>query len=313
MPEVWLPYLDVSISFKLSSSQLGEVIEPATAVAPPQAIEAEAYIGDWSSITKSIAASMGLKQLKLSDSGFKESVIDGELIKFPAGIERAIMICSVRVDPAFGFTGPHWLFAKAIGPEDAFLKRSEQEWRLGEELGWFSKRVLEESGAKALCYFGNGSRAIFGRADEALGKIEEAMVKVKPSRERQLVIASAGGVPYDETFNESLYGLYQALVLTSEGGTLVYLAGSRSGLGDDRTLERISGKGQASPLLDSVLGLAHKKGISVYMVSGLPFYYLNALGFVPFTTAQSAVDKAIREGQKATVIKEASTIFIEKR
>lgn len=310
MPEVWLPYLDVNVSFKASSSQIDEAFEPAQAP-PPQPPGAEYYIGDGLSTTDEIARSMGLRPLELQGSAVRESVIDGELIRFPQLIERSALICSVRVDPAYGFTGPHWLFARAVGPEEAFLKRSERAWRLGEELEWFSRRVLDESGASALCYFGRGQRGVSGRASDVLGSLSGLMTRIR-ARERRLVVASAGGLPYDETFSASLYGLYQALLAVGEGGTLVYLAGSRRGLGDDGILRHISGHGDPPGLLGQALELARRRRVSVYLVSGLPSYYIKALGFVGFSTLQSAVEEALRSSQKVTVIKEASTVLVER-
>ncbi len=313
MPEIWLPYLDVNVSFKVNSSQIEQVFEAVAADAPPQSLDAETYIGDGSLVTKTIAESRGLKAFEQGNVAPRESVIDGELIRFPAGLEKAILVCGVRVDQYFGFTGPHWLLAKALNLEDAFLKRSSLPWNLSEELEWFSKRVLEESGTKALCYFGNGSRAVFGKAHEVLSGIKGLLPRIRLARGKEAVIASAGGMPYDETFYNSLFGLYQSSLMVSDGGTLVYISGSKGGFGDDDALRYISGKAKPGALLDVVLRSTTGRGVSVYIVSGLPFSYMRSLGFLPFTTLQAAVDKALASAQKATVIKEASTIFVDKR
>ncbi|MBS7655651.1 DUF2088 domain-containing protein [Candidatus Bathyarchaeota archaeon] len=147
---------------------------------------------------------------------------------------------------------------------------------------------------------GEVANVILGELNEVLVK-EEAFInealKVEVEGEAGLAIGSAGGDFFDSSFLNSLPGLKSLSDAVKNGGTIVYLAECRSGLGFKPIIKKQSRKTEDAyaifeRLIQSFISKVLDKA-KVYLISSLPNYYAREiLGVKPCETVNAALKSA---------------------
>jgi nickel-dependent lactate racemase len=145
---------------------------------------------------------------------------------------------------------------------------------------------------------GNVANIILGSLNEVLIKeeafIEEAL-KIEVEDKASLAIGSAGGEVFDLNFLKALPGLKNLSDIIEDGGTVVYLAECRNGLGFKPMVRKRIEKTRRS-IYEGFEGLIQSfiykilDKVKVYLVSSLPNYYAREiLGVKPCETVNAAL------------------------
>ncbi len=314
MPEVWIPYGEVEISLRLKHENYDGVIEPLTINGYDADIHDALYY-----ITDGKRTSLELLEKKfnsLKQFNFKkysESIIDGVLVKIPENIEKTLVTCAVRLDPLYGFTGPHSVLVSLLGLEREILNRNEKEGTFvtGPSVN-FATRVLEEAKPYAMCYFGGTSeRILIGPAVDVFKRIQEAFLKMSiKQRKHKFIVASAGGRPYDDTLYESLIAAYNLLPFLDNDGDIILASECQNGLGDEglrRLTLGLSSNSLASQILDKL-----KKQARLTLVSSLPNALMGRLGISGYSSLTEAFELIESRNSwklKAWIVKETATLY----
>jgi hypothetical protein len=306
MPEIWLPYGEQEVSLKLKREDIDEVVS----IKPPESIsektEVKYYITDGSEFSENLIKERMPELKPLEVTNFKkEEIVDGYLFSYPEALKETLVVCSVRLDPVYWFKGPHSVIAEAFGAREEVIKRKEKQGACEEDGAvWFSKRLLETSGAKAFCYFGNKGNFIMGDGVTVYERLKEFFTNhVQKHREKEFVIASAGGFPYDINLKESLLSFYGIFGVLEEGSDVLLLAKCNNGLGDEGLRSAILGINSESQALKVLKELQSKA--KVHMVTSLPFVYLRKLGIEGYNSLTEAYEKIRKEKKKVFLVENA--------
>ncbi|MEM3571422.1 MAG: nickel-dependent lactate racemase [Candidatus Bathyarchaeia archaeon] len=139
-------------------------------------------------------------------------------------------------------------------------------------------------------------------------KFLDEICKVKVEKKADIAIISAGGNPYDLTFDQASKCLQNIIDSVNENGVIILLAECSNGYGDEvffnsmkkfkNSFEEfkheikkrfVIGYQKAYFLIKSL------EKFKIYLVSTLPDYYVSKVfGLKPFITANSALQSAIR-------------------
>ncbi len=308
MPEIWLSYGDSEVSLKLKREDLDDVLS----LNPPESsiseVNAKYYVTDGIDRSEQIAREVfrDLAPLRPGEQ-LAEEIVDGYLVKRPLGLAETVLICAVRSDPVYWFTGPHSLTAKLMAAEEEVIKRKEGFGSCSEDGAvWFSRRLLETSGVKAYCYFGRSGRAISGPGTEVYEKLRSyfSSFSIK-HRHKSFVIASAGGTPYDDNLKEALLSVYGLRGILKEGSELIIVAKCGGGLGDEGLRRAILGERSESYAVKVLRELQQRATVSI--VSSLPLTYVEGLGMKGYSSLTEAFEGARKAG-KAFIV-ENSYLF----
>jgi len=141
----------------------------------------------------------------------------------------------------------------------------------------------------------------------------DELYRVSLERATDVVVASAGGTPKDLNLYQAHKALENASRAVRDGGILILAAECTEGLGHSVFAEWMTSGSTPGEILTRirehfVLG-GHKaaaiaktlrRGVRVYLVSAMAPELVKSMGFVPFASAQEAVDSAQRELGPAT-------------
>jgi nickel-dependent lactate racemase len=125
------------------------------------------------------------------------------------------------------------------------------------------------------------------------------------SERADIVLASAGGWPKDINLYQAHKALENAARAVRDGGIVILVAACNEGIGHPRFAEWLTSGDSPQELLDRirerfVLG-GHKaaaiaktlrRGVRVFLVSSLDADLVHGMGFMPFQSAQAALDAA---------------------
>ncbi len=303
MPEIWLPYGEHEVSLKLKREEVDELLT----IKPPEGFTektgAKYYVTDGSEFSEKIVKEKIPEIKPLDVTGAKrEEVVDGYLFAYPEALKETIIVCSVRIDPVYWFKGPHSVIAQAFGAEDEVLKRKDKFDPCDEDGGvWFAKRLLETSGAKALCYFGINGPSMMGEGLSVYEKLKEFFSNnIQKHKQKKFIIASAGGLPYDLTLKDALFSFYGISGIVEDGSEVLLVAKCNRGLGDESLRLSMLGINDTNQALKVLSDLQKKAKLS--MVTSLPLTYLKRLGIKGYSSLTEAYDKIKKENVKAFLI-----------
>lgn len=129
---------------------------------------------------------------------------------------------------------------------------------------------------------------------------------VSPIQPADIVLASAGGFPKDQSLYQAVKALQNAAAVVKPGGTIVLAASCREGfgnetfrhwaglgLGEDELLERFA-RGFVLGAHKAALAAGITKKCRVYLVSDLSPKISEQLHFLPFPNMQQAFEAALR-------------------
>ncbi|MCL4344470.1 MAG: hypothetical protein JRN26_02140 [Nitrososphaerota archaeon] len=314
MPEVWIPYGEVEASLRLKHENYEGTAEP---------LKIEGYSGEIKDalyyITDGKKTSVELLQKSfplLKPFDFKkagETIIDGVLVKVPENIEKTIIVCTVRLDPLYGFTGPHSILASLLGLEGEVLNRKEKDTAtVNGSSASFAARILEETKPYAICHFGGVTqRVLMGPAMEVFKRIQAAFLEMAvKQKKRRLIVASAGGYPYDDTLFDALLSAYNLLPFIDNDGEIILASECQNGLGDEglrRLTLGLSSNSQASQILGKLKKQAH-----LTLVSSFPNALTGRLGISghsSLTEAFEFIESRNSWKLKAWIVKESATLY----
>ncbi|MDP8023426.1 MAG: hypothetical protein ACP5LF_05265 [Nitrososphaeria archaeon] len=306
MPEIWLPYGEQEVSLKLKREEIEETFSTKPPESISENIEAKYYLTDGSEFSEKIVHEKmpELKPLDITGPK-KEEVVDGYLFTYPEALKETVLVCSVRIDPVYWFKGPQSVVAQNFGADDEVLKRKDKPNSCEEDGGvWFSKRLLETSGAKAFCYFGMNGPSIVGEGLNVYEKIKKFFLNnSQKHKQKKFIIASAGGLPYDLTLKEALLSFYGISGILEDGAEVLLVAKCGRGLGDEGlrlSVLGISGKSYAIKVLSDF-----QKRAKLSMVTSLPLTYLKKLGIEGYSSLTEAYKNIRKENSKAFLIENA--------
>ncbi|MEM0146772.1 MAG: hypothetical protein QXT35_07215 [Conexivisphaerales archaeon] len=318
MPEVWVPYGEVEASLRLKHENYDDTVEPLKIDGYTEEIKDVFYYitdGKKTSIELLQKGFMSLKPFNFKKGG--ETIIDGALVKIPENIEKTIIICAARLDPLYGFFGPHSILLSLLGLEGEVLSRKENDVKtVNGPSASFAIRILEETKPYAICYFGGVTqRVLMGPAAEVFKRIQEAFLKntVKQKR-RRFIVASAGGYPYDDTLFETLVSAYNLLPFIDDDGEIILVAECQGGLGDEglrRLTLGLSSNSLASQILSKLKKRAH-----LSLVSSIPNTLTGRLGISGYSSLTEAFEFIESQNSwklKAWIVKESATLYSGKQ
>jgi len=312
MPEVWMPYGEVEVSLRLKHENYEGTVEPLKVDNYGEEIKDVVYY-----ITDGKRESLDLLQKKfqqlrpLDYKPARETIIDGVLVKIPENIEKTVTVCSVRLDPVYGFTGPHSILAQLTDLQDEFLKRKEADLANDPSMN-FAARILEETNPSAICYFGGSTqRVLTGSATEVFKRIQNTFLEkaVKPKKHK-FIVASAGGCPYDDTLSDALISAYNLLPHMDNDCEVILAAECKNGLGDEG-LRRLTLGLSSSSMATQILGKI-KKQAHLSLVSSLPSTIISSLGISGYTSLSEAFEFIESRNSwklKAWIPKETATLY----
>jgi len=145
-------------------------------------------------------------------------------------------------------------------------------------------------------------------------KVDE-LYRIPLAQRTDIVLASAGGMPKDINLYQAHKALENAALAVRDGGILILVAECSEGIGHPRFAEWLTCGDPPDELLrrireDFVLG-GHKaaaiaktlrRGVRVFLVSGLAPETVRTMSFVPFDLAQDALTAAYDQlGREATL------------
>ncbi|MGC8661764.1 MAG: hypothetical protein ACP5TZ_04595 [Nitrososphaeria archaeon] len=314
MPEVWIPYGEVEASLRLKHENYDGTVEPLKIEEYSGEIkDALYYITDGKKTSLELLQKnfQSLKPLDFKKAG--EIIIDGVLVKIPENIEKTVIVCSTRLDPLYGFVGPHSILASLLGLEGEVLNRKENSSSAvnGQSVS-FAERILEETKPYAICHFGGVTqRVLMGPAVEVFKRIQSAFLEMAVKQKKhRLVVASPGGYPYDDTLFDALFSAYNLLPFLDNDGEIILVAECQNGLGDEG-LRRLT-LGLSSNSLASQILAKLKKQAHLTLVSSFPNALIGRLGIIGFSSLSEAFEFIESRNSwklKAWIVKESATLY----
>lgn len=330
MPEIWLPYGEVEVVLATGSEKLGSIVEsklPGTAQQEPKLKPYRNIVTDGRDMSKAVVQKyLGAisPPIDSTASAGRAVTVDGVDVNVPSALtDDTLLVGATRVDPLYGFLGPHSLVTRELGLEKEVWRRKEGSLRaVDEDNGvWFSKRVLESCNADALFYFDPARPPIHGPAT----KVYEDLLNIYkanalPQKQGKFVIISAGGSPHDDTLSDALAVAHSSIGYLAVDSELVIVAQMKDGLGSPAIRGLVEGKKfravTAEQYYDGIEGLAAllelKALAKVHLVSALPSAYADRLGVGLFSSLRDAF-KAVQEAHngrlKADIIMNGSLCY----
>lgn len=333
MPEIWLPYGEVEVVLATGSENLGSIVESKLSGISQQEINLKPYKNiiidgrDMSKVVLQKYLGTVSAQADSSTPAIRTVTVDGVDVNIPPNLsDNTLLVGTTRVDPMYGFLGPHSLVAKELGLDMEVWRRKDGGLHaVNEDNGvWFSKRLLESCDADALFYFDLTKPPIYG---QALKVYEELLniykVNNLPQKQSKFTIISAGGSPHDDTLSDALAVAHSIIGYLAEDSELIIVAQMKDGLGSPALRGLVEGKKfktatgeQYRSGVEGVAALVELKATAkVHLVSALPSAYADRLGVRLFSSLRDAF-KAVQEAHKgrfkANIIKNASIYHSKK-
>lgn len=178
--------------------------------------------------------------------------------------------------------------------------------------------VLNEKGLPAGVFAGHWDKAHRAGCDFAA-----RCFGIKNPERRPLVIASAGGFPKDINLYQAAKGLLNAMLAVEEGGTVIFLAECREGIGDDdyyRFAYSGLSQGEKIAILRREFSIARFIGYlnslwatkaNIKLISTLPEDKVRAMGMQPCRTLDEAmIDVTASQLENCWVIPHAAVISL---
>jgi len=247
-----------------------------------------------------------------------------------------IAIGETRIDPYTGYAGAHsaivpglasietikeyrkkYFSADIIPGKIEFNPIKEDVLEAINKVGIdFTLNIVTNKDGKIVSAHAGAYEETWGKAINSLADMREISSKTGAD----IVIASAGGDPYDQNLYRASWALTNALQTAKRNGTIVLLAQCQTGLGAEAytQLARVSELSElkrrymygaeALHLIKQAL-----KNKRIILVSALPNYLVESIGLEVARTANEAYKKAIqsRRGRKTVVIPHScSSIWI---
>ncbi len=328
-------------------------LTPSTEKALTAFLDRQKQIGGMLNLAKVVSSRRNLSSLRrllsayeLAPSQFSQEfselgAADSVQVKAPkefTAYKKKIVISQVGFDPMFGFTGGAVSLLKCLNEAlvgEAFARRSSDEPVSGAETstskfasqvadlveGVFSLETLAlEKGLMSL-YFGD-CRWAHQIACQTLRQVRTETLRSRPAA----IAVSPGGRPYDDTLASSLTALFNVSGCVSERGAAILLAECGGGLGCEALWLNALGRLNLASFLgrrDYVEGLelamfleSAKEHFSLTLVSTLPKFYVEKLGFTPAMKSSDAVSSVLsRHGSRThiMVVPKAFDTFMESR
>jgi nickel-dependent lactate racemase len=238
-----------------------------------------------------------------------------------------IAIGETRIDALTGYAGAHSAVVPGLASVETIkgYRKRYMESRTspgGLELNPIKEDVLEAIGktgidfainlvtnkeGRIIAVHSGGYEETWGKAINSLADQRE----VKTEGGADIVITSAGGAPYDQSFYPATWALLNASKAAKKNGAIVLLAQCVTGLGaeaftqlakvneSDELMRRYMYGAEALDLMKQV-----QKNNRIILVSALPNYLVESLGMDVARTANEAYQKAIqsRRGRKTSII-----------
>ena len=238
-----------------------------------------------------------------------------------------IAVGETRIDPLSGFAGAHCAVVPGLTSVNTIREIRKTYFDSDISPGSIELNPVKEDVLEAVAKTGidfalnlvtnpdgriiavhcGGYEESWGKAINSLADLRDISVEGGAD----IVIVSAGGVPYDQSLYQATWALINASKATKRNGTIVLLAQCISGLGaeaftqlarvfDSSEIKRRYMYGaEALDLLRKV-----QRNNRVILVSALPNYLVESLGLDVARTANDAYKRAIqsRRGRKTTVI-----------
>jgi hypothetical protein len=248
--------------------------------------------------------------------------------------QSTVVISQMAYDPLFGFAGAPTAILRNLNQEkiaEAFQARQSNAPAPGVEGGPLKVALGAVEGIQAtsieLVASGTGIVGVHtGTAQEAFSK---ALAQFRTSAEVQAepvksaIISASAEAWSHSTLGGALNSLWNSVHAVKEGGTAVLLAECREGLGGGALQAYVEGRladdqvagAQYSDGLEHLLYLQElKEKKELALVSTLPRYYANKLGFVTFSSARDALESLLAKhgrSHKALVVADADITLLK--
>ena len=251
------------------------------------------------------------------------------------GASLKIAVGETRLDQYMGFSGAH----NAVVPGIASLETIKENRKLyidGNitpgviELNPIKEDALEaiektgidfainfvtNNEGRLLAAHAGGYEETWGKAINSLSNHYEA----HHEGNADIVVASAGGAPFDQSFYSASLTLLNASQAAKKNGTLILLAECSSGLGAEafsqlaQVSEQSEFKRRYMYGAESLMEVKNVlKDNRVILVSALPGYIVESLGMEPARNGNEAYVRAVqtRRGRRTTVIPHGLTTLL---
>jgi len=123
------------------------------------------------------------------------------------------------------------------------------------------------------------------------------------ARRPEIVVTSAGGSPADDTVFQSLKAYQQSYLVMKRGGCVILVAECKDGVGDNELdhflrmdfeefFKRVEA-GERVHFMADILHSGMEKASEIFLKSSLPEETVKEFGFVPVSTVEEAIEKAM--------------------
>lgn len=251
--------------------------------------------------------------------------------------QNILFISQTVYDPLFGYGGtPTILLRNYIdnGMSAAFNARQDNMPRPGVK-GPPLKIALSNSEnipAKSIELVSNSC----GIAEICYGSISEAsqnairhldsVSTIELESTNSAIISTGSEIGMHSTLSDSLNSLWNSIHIVRENGSAILLSENRDGLGRDALQMYVEGRLKIEEQIKTsyIEGLEHllylqelrQKGLCLGIVSTLPQYYLNKLGFKTYIGLKNVLENLLTrygKNHKVLVLSDANIEFLKKK
>ena len=246
-----------------------------------------------------------------------------------------IAVGETRVDPLYGFSGAHNSVVPGASSHRTLTENRRRYFKGGAAAGVIELNPLKEDAVEAARLAGidfavnvpvgpaGGAAGVFsGAFEESWGRAVTALggdYEVKADALADITVVSAGGEGHDFNLYKASWALDNAAKATKRNGSVIMLAECRDGLGAEAFTRlskvtepseferRYTTGAEALQMVRRVTG-----GLRVMLVSALPSYLVEPLGFESVRTANQAYEAATsgRRGRSTLVIPHGCTVKV---
>jgi len=246
-----------------------------------------------------------------------------------------IAVGETRVDPLYGFSGAHNAVVPGVSSHQTLADNRRKYFKGGAAPGAMELNPIKEDAMEAARIAGidfavnvpvgpgGASMGVFaGAFEESWGKAITALggdYEVKADTLADITVVSAGGEGHDFNLYKASWALENAARVTKRNGSVIMLAECREGLGADAFTKlskvteaseferRYTTGAEALQMMRRGMG-----GLRVILVSALPSYLVESLGFESARTANKAYEAAGsgRRGRGTIIIPHGCTVKV---
>ena len=247
-----------------------------------------------------------------------------------------IAIGETRIDPFTGYAGAHSALIPGLASIETIKAYRKKYFDADVSPGIIELNPIKEDIVEAVDIVGidlalnlvtNSSGRLIdlqcGGYKESWGKAINSLADqydVSVETGADIVVVSAGGIPYDQSLYQATWALLNASKAAKKNGAIILLAQCVSGLGAE-AFSQLAPVSESSELKRRYMYGAEaldllkrvQKDHRVILVSALPNYLVESLGLDVARTTNEAYQKAIqsRRGRKTTVIPYGSQSVIK--